>query len=170
MKKLFGNIKVSALLIAVFAFSLIGNAQCPSPNVVFKPETKAGWGANSQSKSGALLTGETYEFTFIAQRGMEYRITAVGGAGNWTKENVQFTVSDSEVQKVMQDGQEVFRRFNTVVFDSRTAGPDDQCVIATSKTRKLTVTVNLIGTERPKDVQCAVVFIENRRTQQLGLR
>jgi hypothetical protein len=170
MKKIFGLSKLSALVVAVIALAHIGMAQCPSPIMVFRPEPKSGWGLSSQSKSGALMTGETYEFTFIAQRGMEYRISSVGGSNELTKDKVQFRVSDTQVNRVIQDGQEVFKRSNVVIFDSKSTSGDEECVIVTPKTRKLTVTVNVVGTENPKDIQCAVVFVESRRAQTIGLK
>lgn len=168
--------KIQRILVVVtvlFSTITFGWAQCPTPTMVFKPETKAGWFANSQSKSGAIMAGEKYEFTFIAQRGMEYRFTAAGGPGmeSIAPGNVEFIVSDSQVQKVNKDGQEVFKRTNTIVFDSKSSGSDAQCIISTPKTRKLTVTVNLVASSgNPKDVQCALVFIESRRAQEIGLK
>jgi len=132
-------------------------------------EFKEGWGPNSQSKSGPLQAGEVYEYTFIAQRGLEYRLTALGGLNNIKVDNVEFELFDTEVKKVVQDGKPVYKRLKKVIYDSKSDESGSQVVFSTPKTRKLTIEVTVVNTEDPTAVQCVVVFVETRRIAKLGL-
>lgn len=49
----------------VLLFGGVAFGQCPTPSQVMKADRKNGWAENSQSKSGAVLTGEVYEYSFI---------------------------------------------------------------------------------------------------------
>jgi hypothetical protein len=160
----------------IFSFALfIGSsallsAQCPSPSELVKPDKKSGWNENSQSKSGALLAGEVYEYTFIAQRGVEYRITALGGVNEVIMDNVEFKLYDSEVQKVEIDGQPVYKRVQKVVYNSESGETGSQLVFTTPKTKKLTMKVNIVNSDKPDAVQCVAVYVETRRATQIGLK
>lgn len=166
MKKL-NNI----LIFPLFAcLSMVSFGQCPSPSELIKPDKKSGWSENSQSKSGALMAGEVYEYTFIAQRGVEYRITALGGVDEVIMDNVEFKLFDSEVEKVEVDGELVYKRLQKLVYDSKSSEIGNQLIFSTPKTRKLTMKVNFVSAEDPEAIQCVAVYVETRRATPLGLK
>lgn len=164
------NYNYIVILIASVFFSFTSISQCPPPGSVMKADIKAGWGPNSQSKSGPLQAGETYEYTFIAQKGLEYRLTALGGLNNIRVDNVEFELYDTEVQKVVQDGKPVYKRMKKMIFDSKSEESGSQVVFSSPKTRKLTLEVSVVNNEAPNAVQCVVVFVETRKATQLGLK
>jgi hypothetical protein len=158
-------------IIPLFAsVSMVSYSQCPSPSEVMKADKKEGWSESSQSKSGALQAGEVYEYTFIAQRGVEYRVSALGGVDELSKDNVAYQLFDSEVQKVEVDGKPVYKRLEKVVYDSKKKESGDQLVFSTPKTRKLTMKVTITNTDKPDAIQCVAVFVESRRLAELGLK
>lgn len=160
-------------IIAITLFagaSMVSFSQCPSPSELIKPDKKSGWNENSQSKSGALQAGEAYEYTFIAQRGVEYRITALGGVDEIIMDNVEFKLYSSEVDKVEIDGKPVYKRFEKVVYNSESSDTGSQLIFSTPKTRKLTMKVNIVNTDKPDAIQCVAVYVETRRATPIGLK
>jgi hypothetical protein len=154
----------------VVSISWSASAQCTKPNQVMKADKKNGWSENSQSKSGALAPGDTYEYNFIVQRGIDYRITTLGGKTELTKGNVEFKIYDSQVQRVEVNGEMIYKRFETIVFDSRNPGNTEELIFNSPQTRKLTMRVEVVADGQPNDVHCVVVFVETRRSEKLGLR
>lgn len=158
------------ILPLIAGFSMVSFSQCPTPSELMKPDKKTGWNENSQSKSGALQAGETYDYTFIAQRGVEYRITALGGVDDVIIENVAFQLFDSEVQKVEVDGKPVYKRLQKLVYDSQKEDSGAQLIFSTPKTRKLTMKVQILNTDKADAVQCVAVYVETRRAAAIGLK
>jgi hypothetical protein len=157
-------------ILTVVSITWSANGQCPTPNQVMKADTKNGWYENSQSKSGALAPGDTYEYNFIVQRGIDYRITTLGGKTELTKGNVEFKIYDTQVQRVEVNGDMVYKRFETIVFDSRNPENTEELIFNSPKTRKLTMRVEVVAEGQPNDVHCVVVFVETKRSEKFGLR
>ena len=159
------RITLLSIFLAVFGTSF---GQCPQPEQVLRPDYKDGWGDNSQSKTGSLRPGDTYEMNFIAQAGLKYRITLLSGVGNFTDENIDFQLVGSEVNKVEDNGKMVYKRQEVVYFDSRNQAEGEKMTFATPKTRKLKLKMQLNGVEDSKLVQCVIVFVETKRELQVG--
>ena len=147
----------------VFSLSIFG--QCPNPNDYLRGDKKGGWSKNSQSKSGYLKPGETYELNFIAQRGMEYRVTILAGNESFSEENVSYQVYHTQVQKVKEDGKSVYKRLKSMIFDS--SEDEGKVKFSTDQTRKISVEVSIENYSKP---QCVIVFIEARKSKELGFR
>lgn len=164
---MFKIIRVS--LLSLFLIILgVGYSQCPEPDQVLRPDYKDGWGENSQSKTGSLRPGDTYEMNFIAQAGLKYRITLLSGVDNYTDDNIDFQLIGSEVNKVEENGKMVYKRQEVVYFDSRNQAEGEKMTFSTPKTRKLTLKMQLNGVEDSKLVQCVIVFVESKRELQVG--
>jgi hypothetical protein len=155
---------LSILLVSVG----VSFGQCPEPNQVLKPDYREGWGDNSQSKTGSLRPGDTYEMNFIAQSGLKYRITLLSGTGPFTDENIDFQLVGSEVNKVEENGKSTYKRQEVVYFDSRNQPEGEKMTFSTPKTRKLTLKMKLNGVDDTKLVQCVIVFVESKRELQVG--
>lgn len=164
---MFKIIRISLLSIFLIS-SGICLSQCPQPNQVLKPDYKAGWGDNSQSKTGSLRPGDTYEMNFIAQAGLKYRITLLAGLGPYTDENIDFQLVGSEVNSVEENGKKVYKRQEVVFFDSRKKAEGEKMTFSTPKTRKLKLRMQLNGVEDSKLVQCVIVFVESQRELEVG--
>ncbi len=154
----------------LFLSSSVAIAQCPRPYDVIQADYSEGWGDNSQSKSGPLRPGDTYEMNIIAQGGMQYRVTVVSGNDQFSKENVDFQLVGSEVRKVEQNGKMTYKRVDVVFYDSETSDESQQAVFFSRRTKKLEVRIKLKGAEDSKLMQCVVVFIEAKRPEELGLK
>lgn len=157
--------RVVALFIVVLSLVFNSFGQCPNPNDYLRADTKNGWGKNSQSKSGYLKPGETYELNFIAQRGMEYRITVLAGNDNFSDENVNFQLYHTQVEKVEEKGKQVYKRLRSIIFDSNE--DEGEVKFATDQTRKISLDVSIENYRKPK---CVIVFIEVRKSKKLGFR
>lgn len=157
------------LILSIFVFTgLNGFGQCPQPNQVLRPDYKDGWGDNSQSKTGSMRPGDSYEMNFIAQGGMKYRITVISGLDLYTDEDIDFQLIGSEVNKVEKDGKSTYQRQDVVFFDSKERAEGEKMTFSTTKTRKLKLKIQLNGVEDSKLVQCVVVFVETKRQQEVG--
>lgn len=156
------------LLSALLMITSLSFSQCPQPDQVLRPDYKDGWGDNSQSKTGSLRPGDTYEMNFIVQAGLKYRITMLSGVGPYTDENVDFQLVGTEVQKVMENGKSVYKRQEVVYFDSRNQPEGEKMVFSSPRTRKLTLKLKLNGVEDSKLVQCVIIFVETKRELQVG--
>lgn len=164
---MFKIIRISLLSIFLTVFGT-GFSQCPQPDQVLKPDYNDGWGDNSQSKTGSLRPGDTYEMIFIAQSGLKYRITMLSGVGPYTDEKIDFQLVGSEVNKVEENGKMVYKRQEVVYFDSRNQAEGEKMTFSTPKTRKLKLKMQLNGVEDSKLVQCVIVFVETKRELQVG--
>lgn len=164
---MFKTIKLSLLSILLISAGL-SFSQCPEPDQVLRPDYKEGWGDNSQSKTGSLRPGDTYEMNFIAQGGLKYRITLLSGLGPYTDENIDYQLVGSEVNKVEKNGKMVYERQEVVYFDSRKKAEGEKMTFSTPKTRKLKLRMQLNGVEDSKLVQCVIVFVESQRELEVG--
>jgi hypothetical protein len=153
-------------LITAFCFQGSSFAQCASPTDIVKtPKDKLDYNVSSQSRSGVLIPGENYEMSFIAQDGMDYRISA--GAKNKDAGSVSFEVYEMVVQKTEKDGQTVYKKIKKVIATSAD-GETEPVEFTTDKARKIVVKVNVMGGD-PKTKQCIGVLIEDKKTIKIGL-
>ncbi|MEX1190741.1 MAG: hypothetical protein WED10_06485 [Brumimicrobium sp.] len=166
---MFKFIKIYTCAIFILASTWsISQSQCPDPSQILKADYKDGWGENSQSKTGALRPGDSYEINFIAHGGMKYRITIMSGVSDFTDENVEFQLVGSEVNKVKENGRSIYKRQEVVFFDSEKLSEDEKMSFSTDKTRKLKLKMKLNGVEESKLVQCVVVFVEHKKEIETG--
>lgn len=158
---------IFSILLGGYSFS-----QCPRPSKVISPDTKNGWGENSQSKSGKLRPGDEYEMRFIAQPGIQYRVQAAAGNKDFTKDNVNFKLVTKEVNRVEEEGKVFYKSSEVVLFDSESAAEEEQAIFASSKTQKLSIKVMIEGQEEgpAHTLQCAVVLIEAKKAESIGLK
>lgn len=164
---MFKTIRITLLSIFLIVFGA-SFGQCPEPEQVLRPDYKDGWGDNSQSKTGTLRPGDSYEMNFIAQAGLKYRITLLSGVQNYTDENIDFQLVGSQVNKVKENGKMVYKRQEVVYFDSRDQVEGEKMTFSSPKTRKLKLKMKLNGVEDRKLVQCVIVFVETKRELQVG--
>jgi hypothetical protein len=140
-------------------------AQCPTAEAIAKDKkTKDAYGVNSQSRSASVKSGETYEMSFIAQDGMDYRLTtklAAGGAGT-----VSYEVYETVVEKKMVNGKETYKRSKHTLASSGDAGAAP-LEFTTDKSRKIFVAVTVSGGDLKKPV-CVGVLVEDKKTTKIG--
>lgn len=165
MFKLINILTVVATLSAGYLFS-----QCPQASKVISVDSKNGWGENSQSKSGQLRPGDTYEMRFILQSGIKYRIQALAGVEDFSADNVDFQVIGKEVNKVEENGRVSYKSSEVILYDSRTATAEEEAIFLSDRMQRLTIRVEVKGNDGAGLVQCAVVLVEAKKTQKLGLR
>ena len=159
--------------ILILLTSLMGNAcvvaQCPTPSEFIKSNGNDGWHLNSQSRSGSFRVGESYEITFIAQRGMDYRISAASGTEkHLAEEHIELHLFDTKVEKIEENGKEVYKRMRVDLFEGMGIDERSNMSITTPQPRKLTIKVTVKDAIDVDVIQCVVVQIESRRSQKLG--
>lgn len=153
-------------LTCLFAAGTAVYAQCPAPASFVKNKSAKGEGysVNSQSRSGAIKSGETYEMAFIAQVGMDYRLSskaANAGAGTLSYEIYELVVEKKEV-----NGKETFKRTKHVLANSEATNAEP-IEFVTDKTRKVFIAVTITGGDAKK-TQCVGVLVEDRKSTKLG--
>ena len=155
----------TSAFIIFFSFTF---AQCPAPEVMLKerPKTKVKdpYSVNSQSRSGSVTSDSRFEMSFIAQQGMDYRLTTKplkGAVGS-----VSYEVYEMVVEKKMENNTEVFKRVKRVLASSNDAGADP-LEFTTDKTRKVFVSMSLTGGDKKKPV-CVGILLEDKRATKLG--
>lgn len=164
-------LRILGIFIGIILLSTtIASAQCPRPYDVIQADYDEGWGDNSQSKSGPLRPGDSYEMKFIAQGGLKYRVTVVSGNEQYSRDDVEFQLVGSEVRKVNQDGKMVYKRVDVVFYDSEESKEGQKAVFFSERTKRLKVRIKLKGAEDSKLLQCVVVFVETKRPESLGLK
>ena len=156
----------SIILTCLIVVATSAYAQCPSPDtfVKGKSKTKDEYSVSSQSRSGSVKSGETYEISFIAQEGMDYRLSSK--AYNSAAGTISYEVYELIVEKKMVDGKETFKRVKHVLANSGQAG-GAALEFTTDQTRKVFITVSLTGGDAKK-AECVGVLIENKRSTKLG--
>lgn len=143
-----------------------GYAQCPTAESIVKAKskTKDNYGVNSQSRSGSVKSGETYEMSFIAQDGMDYRLSSK--LANPAAGTISFEIYEMVVEKKTVDGKEVYKRSKHVLANSNEAGMEP-IEFTTDKSRKIFVAVSLSGGD-PKKPTCVGVLVEDKKSTKLG--
>jgi len=140
-------------------------AQCPTAeSIVRSKKKKDAYGISSQSRSGSVKPGETYEMSFIAQAGMDYRLSSA--LANPADGTISYEVYEMIVEKKMVNGKETFKRVKHVLATSAEAGAE-ALEFTTDQTRKIFVAVTLSGGDMKK-VQCVGILIEDKKTAKLG--
>lgn len=154
--------KILGIMLVTFVTNVtIG--QCPTPEklkVVSK--TKGTFGVNSQSKTGSLMSGQSYEMSFIAQDGYDYRVTAgtiVSGKGS-----VSFEIYEMISEK---DDSGKYVKSKKVIISSEEA-ESNTLEFTTDKARKLMIKVNYEEGDEKKP-ECVGVLIEDKKTTKIGL-
>jgi len=152
--------KIFAVLLMVMTGSVVFG-QCPSAEKMGKG--KGGYGVNSQSKTGALLTGQSYEMSFIAQEGMDYRITV--GTIVPDRGEVSFEVYEMVSEK---DDNGAYKKVKKVIISSADA-ESNTVEFITDKARKLMISVSYEGSDdESKKPECVAVLIEDKKTTKIG--
>jgi len=156
----------SVILTCLVVVAASAYAQCPAPDtfVSGKSKTKDLYTVSSQSRAGSVKPGETYEIAFIAQVGMDYRLSSK--ALNSSAGTLSYEVYEQIVEKKMVDGKETFKRVKHVLANSSQAG-GAPLEFTTDKTRKVFIEVSLSGGDSKK-TECVGVLIENKKSTKLG--
>lgn len=152
------------VLTFLLAFGTTTFAQCPAAESFVKDKrTKDAYGVNSQSRSGSVKPGETYEMSFIAQDGMDYRLTsktAVAMSGS-----ISYEVYEMVVEKRTVNGKEMYKRVKHTLAASEDGS--QALEFTTDKTRKIYVAVTVSGGD-PKKPYCVGVLVEDKKSTKLG--
>lgn len=152
--------------IGLFLVTIVAMAQCPTIESLSKSKKKEKgdeYVVNSQSRTGALLSDENYEMSFVAQSGLDYRLSVIpvdGAAGT-----VSYEVYEMVVEKNADGGKQVYKKVKHVLASS-SAGID-QIEFTTDKVRKIFVSVSVSGGDKKK-ATCVGVLVETKRSDRLG--
>lgn len=158
MKSIINSIRVA---LAVVSSSTIVLAQCPVPEKIAKPTTeKNSYKPSSQSKSGALKPGDSYEMAFIAQDGYDYKISSA--AQNASAGLVSFEIFEMVTEK---DANGQYKKVRNIISSSDGTQPVE---FTTDKARKLMIKVTLEAKESKKP-ECVAVLIEDKKAIKIGL-
>lgn len=156
---------------ALVIFSLFTTvyAQCPDIETIHKEHLKTTskekpkYYVSSQSRTGYLASDKTYEMSFVAQPGNDYRLTtklAAGASGSLNIEVYEFTNDKKVVNGTVSYKQEK---------KTLTTSDGSQSIeFSTDKVRKIFVAVTLTGGDKKKP-SCVGVLIEDKKSTKLGL-
>lgn len=151
------SILCSIVLIAAFYTS----AQCPAPaNYIKVAGKRSEYSPNSQSRSGSIKPGETYEMAFIAQSGFDYRLSTEAFEASGT-------LSYEIYELVVEKGADGSYKKNKKVLATSSANGAKPLEFTTDKSRKIFVSVALAGGDAKKP-SCVGVLIEDKKAVKLG--
>lgn len=141
-------------------------AQCPAASsfVITKQSKKDPYSVNSNSRTASLLSGNTYELSFIAQNGMDYRFSVAclnPGAGT-----VSYELYEMVTEKTEKDGKTEYKKVKKTIGTSADAAAG-VIELVSDKSRKIFIKVTLEG-GNPKKPECVGVLIENKFTTKIG--
>jgi hypothetical protein len=148
-------------LIVFFSLSIgfVSFSQCAAPEKIAKTSSKGNFTVNKQSKSGALIPGGSYELSFTAQEGYDYRI--MSGTDGRGKTPVPFEVIEMVTEK---DGDGGFKKTRKTINSST---GDEPVTFKSERTATLLVIVTLPANESKKP-ECVAVLIEDRKSTKIG--
>lgn len=151
--------------LSVFLIGIIVTAQCPTIESIAKSKKKSKdeYVLSSQSRTGALLGDKKYEMSFVAQLGLDYRlstVTAPGALGSVSYEIYELNVEETEAGSV-----EKYKKVKKVLA-SGDAG-SEPIEFTTDKARKIYVSVSVSGGDKKKPT-CVGVVIETKRSVKIG--
>ncbi len=160
---------MKALLTIILA-TLVGinYAQCPSAELIAKEKTKSKekdpYAVSSQSRSAAITSDESYEMSFVAQPGFDYRLTTKAQAP--ASGSISYEVYEMVVEKKTENGKEVYKKSKkTLASSGQTGGAPLE--FTTNEVRKVYVSVELSGGDKKKPT-CIGVLVETKRSTKLG--
>lgn len=156
---------ITSALILSFVFSpiAIGIAQCPPAEAFLKKKkAKDAYTLNSQSRSGSIASDESYEMSFIAHPGLDYRLTTVLGEGS--AGTLNYEIYEMVVEKKTEGDKETFKRSKKVLA---TSGSAEALEFSSDKSRKIFINVSITGGDKKK-LACVGVLIETKRTEKTG--
>lgn len=141
----------------------IGIAQCPPAEAFMKKKkTKDAYSLNSQSRSGSIASDESYEMSFIAHQGLDYRLTTVLGEGSVGTLN--YEIYEMVVEKKTVGDKDTFKRTKKVLASS---GSAEALEFTSDKSRKIFINVSITGGDKKK-LACVGVLIETKRSEKTG--
>jgi hypothetical protein len=139
------------------------SAQCPKASsfVAIKEQKKDGFAVSAISRSASLVSGTSYELSFVAQGGMNYRVSAETLTPNTG------TVSYSIYEMVLKkNDQGVSKKVKSVLGTSADA-VGGVIEIKSDKTKKLFISISLQD-GNSKKAECVGVLVENKISAKEG--
>lgn len=153
--------KFIVTLTLLFGFVFVF-AQCPPAETFLKKKkNKDEYNLSSQSRSGAIAVDESYEMSFIAHPGLDYRLTTVLGEGSVGTLN--YEIYELVVEKKMEGDKEVFKKVKKVLASSGS----ESLEFISDKSRKIFINVSIAGGDKKKHA-CVGVIIETKRSVKTG--
>jgi hypothetical protein len=158
-------------IFALLIFSVFTSvyAQCPDIETIHKAhlkeksKEKPKFYVSSQSRTGYITSDKTYEMSFVAQPGNDYRLTtklSEGGSGT-----ISCEIYELANDKKTVNGTDSYKREKKVLAKSSDA---ESLEFSTDKTRKIFVAVTLTGGDKKKPT-CIGVLVEDKKSTKLGL-
>lgn len=153
--------KISITLALLFGF-VFTFAQCPPvESFLAKKKEKDDYNLNSQSRVGAIDSDKSYEMSFIAHPGLDYRLTTVLGEGS--AGTLTYEIYELVVEKKMEGDKEVFKKVKKVLA----ASGSEPLEFVSDKARKIFVAVSINGGDKKKHA-CVGIVIETKRSIKKG--
>jgi len=161
-------------LIVIQAFAQCQKTHLLAQDQFGKADRGQGWLLNNQSRSGAFEKGKSYEMSFIAYEGYEYRLATCTDVESAAQ--VDFELAHDVIVRVKDgDGHMSIKRQRETFFDNSEEGKEQFVVFTTEKTQKFYVTVSVPATGSSSDRKltntdrvCMGVAIYHRKTERLG--
>jgi hypothetical protein len=155
-------------IVLIAALTLMNSmvAQCPAAAsfVIVKQSKKDPYSVNSNSRTASILSGNSYELSFIAQNGMDYRFSVAclnSGAGT-----VSYELYEMVTEKSESNGKTEYKKIKKSIGTSADA-EGGVLEMVSDKTRKIFIKVTLDG-GNPKKPECVGVLIENKFSTKIG--
>lgn len=157
------TLTLALLFCFVIAPIAVGTAQCPPAETFMKKKkTKDAYSLNSQSRSGSIASDESYEMSFIAHQGLDYRLTTVLGEGS--AGTLNYEIYEMVVEKKTVGEKDTYKKTKKVLA---TSGSAEALEFTSDKSRKIFINVSITGGDKKK-LACVGVLIETKRSEKTG--
>lgn len=161
----------------VFTLTLLfaGNieSQCPDSRSFCMSGSRDGWMFNNQSKSATFEKGEKYEMSFIAYKGISYRLAVCTDLRD-ESEDIEFEIYESKSVKREENGRLRYSKEYVTIYSNKEDEMSQDFTFSSDKTRKLYLRMSVPNGEskgkdnNTLDLLCVGVLLEHQKTPKTG--
>lgn len=148
-------------------------SQCPDSRSFCLSGSRNGWLFNNQSKSATFEKGETYEMSFIAYKGISYRLAVCTDLRD-ESEDIEFEIYESKSVAKKIDGRVRYVKEYVTLYSNNEDQMEQIFTFSSDKTRKLFLRMKVpTGESKDKDnnqldLLCVGVLLEHQKTPKTG--
>ena len=162
-------------LVFTLALLLASNldSQCPDSRSFCMSGSREGWLFNNQSKSATFEKGETYEMSFIAYKGISYRLAVCTDLRD-ESEKIEFEIYESKSVAKKIDGRVRYVKEYVTLYSNKNDDMEQTFTFSSDKTRKLFLRMKVPNGEskdkdnNQMDLLCVGVLLEHQKTPKTG--
>lgn len=133
------------VILSVILASAVFAQSCPTAmDLCYKKKEDKPWAYNGQSKSGRLEANKEYTMSFVAYKGLEYKLR-IGTHLEDMQGKVEFEVYEMVNKKVQTGGKLAYEKEKKVLIKNADMEYINEVKFSSTKTKKLYIKVKVIA-------------------------